>query len=387
MKPLRKTRMFTPGPTPLLPEAILQALVVPMNHRKEDFKALMREVQDGLRGVFKTANDVLVLSCSGSGAMEAAMTNLLAPGEKAIIGVAGKFGERWMELGAKFGLSAKIIQVSYGESIDPAEIKKALDEQPDTAAVFIQAMETSTGALMDMEAIGGLVRNRPGTILVVDAITAIGSQPVETDAWGLDVVIGGSQKAFMLPPGAAMVSVSEKAWKRIDACSRPRYYFDLLKERKSQRDGQTAFTPAISIVQGLKPALATMLDEGIDNLVANAALQAGATRAAVKSWGMSIFPRIPGNAITAFSTPAGVETSKVISSMRDRFGVLLSGGQGSMKGKIIRIGHLGYFDFLETLGMIGCLELALVSAGAQLDVGSGTKAALEFYQKAKEGRS
>ncbi len=385
MKPLKKTRMFTPGPTPLLPDAILQALVTPVNHRKDDFKALMREVQEGLKKVFKTANDVLILSCSGSGAMEAAMTNLLAPGEKAVIGVAGKFGERWMELGAKFGLAAKIIQVPYGESIAPEQIENALNQQPDSGAVFIQAMETSTGALMDMPSIGKIVRDRPGTVLVVDAITALGSQPVETDAWGLDVVIGGSQKAFMLPPGAAMVSVSEKAWKRVEACARPRYYFDLLKERKAQRDGQTAFTPPISIVQGLKPALAAMLEDGIDNLVANATLQAGATRAAVKSWGMSVFPRVPGNAITAFATPGGIETSKVIAFMRDRFGALLSGGQGSMKGKIIRIGHLGYFDFLETLGLIGCLELALISAGAKLQVGSGTRAALEYYQSSKEG--
>jgi aspartate aminotransferase-like enzyme len=365
---------------------MLQALVTPMNHRKEDFKLLLREVQECLGRVFRTTNDVLILSCSGSGAMEAAMTNLLAPGEKAIIGVAGKFGERWMELAAKFGIDAKIIQVPYGESIEPSDIGKALEAQPETAAVFIQAMETSTGALMDIEAIGRLVRNRPGTVLVVDAITAIGSQPVETDAWGLDVVIGGSQKAFMLPPGAAMISVSGKAWERVEACSRPRYYFDLLKERKSQREGQTAFTPAISIVQGLKPALAAMLEEGIENLVANAALQAGATRAAVASWGMSIFPRVPGNAITAFSTPPGVETAKVISLMRDRFGVLLSGGQGSMKGKIIRVGHLGYFDFLETLGMIGCLELALIAAGARVEVGSGTRAALLYHQNTKEGR-
>ncbi len=387
MKPLIKTRMFTPGPTPLLPEAMLRALVNPLNHRKEDFKALFREVQDGLRKVFKTRSDVLVLSCSGSGAMEAAITNLLSPGEKAVIGVAGKFGERWMDLAAKFGIDAKIIQRPYGESIDAGEIQKALDSDPGVSAVFIQAMETSTGALMDMEAIGRIVRNRPGTVLVVDAITALGTQPLETDAWGLDVVIGGSQKAFMLPPGAAMLCVSDKAWKRIEGCSRPRYYFDLLKERKSQNDGQTAYTPAISIIQGLQPALALMLEGGIDNLVANAGLMAGATRAAVASWGMNLFPRTPGNAITAFSPPQGVETSKVIACMRDRFGVLLSGGQGSMKGKIIRVGHLGYFDFLETLGMIGCLELALISAGAAIKAGSGTEAALKYYLDCKEGRA
>ncbi len=380
MKLLRKPRMFTPGPTPLLPEAVLQALVTPMNHRKEDFKQLFREVQDGLRKVFKTGNDVIVLACSGSGAMEAALINLLAPGEKALVCVAGKFGERWMDLARKFGLQTKIIQAPYGESIAPAEIDNALAADPEIAAVFIQAMETSTGALMDMEAIGKILKTRPSTVLVTDGITAIGSMPIETDAWGLDIVIGGSQKAFMLPPGGAMMSVSEKAWKKMESCSRPRYYFDLLKERKAQRDGQTAFTPAIALIQGLKPALDLMLQDGIDNLVANAALQAGATRAAVMSWGMKIFPRVPGNAVTAFCPAEGIDTSRVISIMRSRFGVMLSGGQGSMKGKIIRIGHLGYFDFLETLGMIGCLELALVEAGATLELGSGTQAALEHFQ-------
>jgi aspartate aminotransferase-like enzyme len=386
MKLVKKSRMFTPGPTPLLPEAMLPALVSPLNHRKDDFKALLREVQEGLRQVYKTRNDVLVLACSGSGAMEAAMTNVLAPGEKAVVCVAGKFGERWMELATKFGIESKVLQVPYGESIDPAEIEKALAADPDIAAVFIQAMETSTGALMDMATIGKMVQRHPNTILVVDAITALGTMALESDAWGLDIVIGGSQKAFMLPPGGALVSVSEKAWQRIENCARPRYYFDLLKERKAQREGQTAFTPAIALIQGLKPALGLMLENGIESFIANAALQAGATRAAVTQWGMRIFPRRPGDAVTAFCPPPGVETSRVIALMRDRFGVLLSGGQGSMKGKIIRVGHLGYFDFLETLGMIGCLELALIEAGAVLALGSGPRAALEYYRKV-EGRS
>ncbi len=383
MRPIAKPRMFTPGPTPLLPEAAFQALITPMNHRKEDFKSLFREVQEGLRKVFKTEGDILVLACSGSGAMEAAVTNLLAPGEKAIACVAGKFGERWMDLAAKFGIQAKILSVPYGESIDPSEIERALAADPSIRVVFIQAMETSTGAVMDIETIGGIIRTRPGTVLVVDAITAIGSMNLETDAWGLDVVIGGSQKAFMLPPGGAMISVSEKAWKRMEDCSRPRYYFDLLKERKAQREGQTAFTPAIALIQGLKPALSLMLANGIDSFIANAALQAGATRAAVVRWGMKIFPRVPGSAVTAFSPPQGVDPARVISTMRARFGVMLSGGQGTMKGKIVRIGHLGYFDFLETLGMIGCLELAFVEAGAAVDLGSGPRAALDYYLKSE----
>ncbi len=378
MKFLTKPRMFTPGPTPLLPEATLQPLITPINHRKEDFRILFQEVQDGLRQVFQTSGDVLVLACSGSGAMEAVLTNLLAPGEKALVCVAGKFGERWLELAQNFGIETSLLQVPYGESIDPESIAERLSADPGIAAVLIQAMETSTGAWMDMEQIGNIVSGHPGTVLVVDAITAIGSMPLRTEAWGLDVVIGGSQKAFMLPPGGAMVSLSDKAVKRVEGCPRPRYYFDLLRERKAQRQGQTAFTPAISIIQGLKPVLALILQNGIDGFVANCALQAGATRAAIRSWGMQIFPRQPGDAVTAFLPPPGIEASRVITRMRERFGVMLSGGQGSMKGKIIRAGHLGYFDFLETLGMIGCLELVMLAEGASLEIGSGTKAALEY---------
>jgi len=382
MKPLVKRRMFTPGPTPLLPEAVLQALVTPMHHRKEDFKALFREVQEGLRQIFKTRNDIILLTSSGSGAMEAAVTNLLEPGQKALVGVAGKFGERWLELTEKYSVQTKAVEVPYGESVDPAQIETVLDSDENIAAVFVQAMETSTGARMDLERIGALVKDREKTVLVVDAITGLGTMPIQTDAWGLDIVIGGSQKAFMAPPGLAMLSVSSKAWSRIEKCSRPRYYFDLLRERKGQKEGQAAYTPAISVVQGLKAALDHVLRQGADQLVSNAALLAGATRAAVIRWGMKIFPRAPGNAITCFVPPDGVDPARVISLMRDRFGVLISGGQGSMKGKILRVGHLGYFDFLETIGMIGCLELSFIEAGANLEPGSGVKAAVEFYREA-----
>jgi aspartate aminotransferase-like enzyme len=379
MNLISKTRMFMPGPTPYLPEAMVQALVTPMHHRKDDFKALFREVQAGLQQVFKTGNEVLILSCSGSGGMEAAMVNTVAPGEKALLAVAGKFGERWVELADTFGIEKVTIQVPYGDSVEPAQIAAALDAHPEISAVFLQATETSTGAMMDLEGIAAQVRKRGDLILVTDAITGLGTTPIDTDAWGIDIVIGGSQKAFMLPPGVAMLSISDRAWRRIEKCGRPRYYLDLRRERKAQAQGQSAYTPAISIIQGLKSALDLILKMGVDNLVANAALQAGATRAAIRCWGMQIFPRVSGNAVTAFVPPAGVDPSRVMKMMRDRFGVLISGGQGSMKGKILRIGHLGYFDFLETLGMVGCLEIALTEAGASLETGSGCRAALEYY--------
>ena len=386
MNLISKTRMFMPGPTPYLPEAMVQALVTPMHHRKEDFKELFRQVQAGLQQVFKTSNEVLILACSGSGGMEAAMVNTMAPGEKALLAVAGKFGERWIELADTYGIDKVVIQVPYGDSVEPAQIAAALDAHPDISAIFLQATETSTGAMMDLEGIAAQVRRRGDPVLVTDAITGLGTTPINTDEWGIDIVIGGSQKAFMLPPGVAMLSISERAWRRIEKCGRPRYYLDLRRERKAQAQGQSAYTPAVSIIQGLKSALDLILKMGVDGLVANAGLQAGATRAAILRWGMQIFPRVSGNAVTAFVPPAGVDPSRVMKMMRDRFGVLISGGQGSMKGKILRIGHLGYFDFLETLGMIGCLEIALTEAGASLETGSGCRAALEYYREFGENR-
>lgn len=386
MNLISKTRMFMPGPTPYLPEAMVQALVTPMHHRKEDFKELFRQVQAGLQQVFKTTNEVLILACSGSGGMEAAMVNTMAPGEKALLAVAGKFGERWIELADTYGIDKVVIQVPYGDSVEPVQIAAALDAHPDISAIFLQATETSTGAMMDLEGIAAQVRRRGDPVLVTDAITGLGTTPINTDEWGIDIVIGGSQKAFMLPPGVAMLSISERAWRRIEKCGRPRYYLDLRRERKAQAQGQSAYTPAVSIIQGLKSALDLILKMGVDGLVANAGLQAGATRAAILRWGMQIFPRVSGNAVTAFVPPAGVDPSKVMKMMRDRFGVLISGGQGSMKGKILRIGHLGYFDFLETLGMIGCLEIALTEAGASLETGSGCRAALEYYREFGKNR-
>lgn len=385
MKPLLKRRIFSPGPTPLLPQAVLEPMLAPMHHRKEDFKAVFRDVQRGLQQLLRTRNEIILLSSSGSGAMEAALTNLLAAGEKALLCVAGKFGERWVELAKAHEVRAEVLEVPYGDSIDPARVAERLARDPGIAAVFMQATETSTGARMDVEQIARAVHARGETVLVVDAITGLGTMPLETDAWGLDVVIGGSQKAFMVPPGVALLSVSARAWSRIESCARPRYYFDLRRERAGQREGLAAVTPAIAVIQGLKVALDHVLAHGPDVLLCNAALQAGAMRAAVRSWGMELLARNPANAVTAIVTPEGVEPARVIAILRDRFGAHIEGGQGSLKGKILRVGHLGYFDFLETLGLIGCLELSLLEAGAGLETGAGPRAALDFYRAQMAG--
>jgi aspartate aminotransferase-like enzyme len=229
-----------------------------------------------------------------------------------------------------------------------------------------------------------LLKSRTSTALVVDAITGLGTTPIRTDDWGLDVVVGGSQKAFMVPPGVAMLSVSEKAWYMIGRCRRPRYYFDLMAERVVQKEGLSHFTPSIAVIQGLQVSLDYLLASGIDGLIGNASILAGATRAAVQQWGMNVFPQCPSNALTVFEPGSGIDPARVTAIMRDRFGAEVSGGQGRLKGHILRIGHLGYSDFLETLGMIGCLELALKQAGASVQTGTGCKAALEFYESFEE---
>jgi len=380
MDSFRKRRLFTPGPTPLLPQAVLQPLIAPIHHRTAEFKAVFQNVRSKLQQVFQTRNEILLLSCSGSGAMEAAVTNLLSPGERAIVAVAGRFGERWAEIAEAFGIFTEIVRVPYGESVSAAQIAAALERAPDAGAVFVQATETSTGAMMDLGKISEVLKSRTNAALVVDAITGLGTTPIETDAWGLDIVVGGSQKAFMVPPGVAMLSVSEKAWSMIERSRRPRYYFDLLAERGGQKEGLSHFTPSIAVIQGLQVALEYSLAAGVEGLIGNAALQAGATRAAVRAWGMSVFPQHPSNALTVFAPGSGIDPARVTAMMRDRFGAEISGGQGRLKGLILRIGHLGYSDFLETVGMIGCLELALKQAGVSLAAGAGPKAALEFYE-------
>lgn len=376
---LVKKRMFTPGPTPVLPEAVLSMAAPILNHRKEDFKRLFRECVEMLKTVYKTKTDPIILTASGSGAMEAAVTNLLSSGDKALVVVGGKFGERWEELCRAYGLEVVRIALEWGESVDPKDIGRHLERDAAIKAVFIQATESSTGAANDIAELGRVVSRFPNTVLVVDAITGLGCAPIHTDEWNLDVVVGGSQKAFMLPPGLAFLSVSPKAWERVKVNKQPRFYFDLLKEQKEQQSGQTSFTPAISLVQGLHAALRYISEIGVDGLVANAAFQAQATRAAAQAMGLKLVARRPSNALTAVYNPEGIEGSKIIGEMNRQFGLIMSGGQGKLKGKIFRVAHLGYFDFCDTLSALGCLEIVLHQLGHPLTLGAGTQAAMQAY--------
>lgn len=375
-----KERLFTPGPTPLLLEAQARALTATLHHRTDEFRRLMRETIDGLRGYFNTKNDVLIFASSGSGAMEGAMTNLVSPGERVLVGTAGKFGERWVGLARAYGAEVVTVQSPYGQCVPMLEMKKRLETEGPFRAVFIQATESSTGVRHDVETLGKLVSAYPETCLVVDAITGLGTTDLRPDEWGLDLVIGGSQKATMVPPGLAFVSVSDKAWKLIAKSKTPRFYFDFARERKSQAKGESSYTPATTLVVSLHAALEYIHQVGREDLISNAALLAEATREAAKRLGLGLFAQCsPASALTSISAPEGIDSGRIVKEMRTRFGAIVSNGQGEMKGKIFRLAHLGYYDAMDLFAAIAALEIVLTRLGHKVELGSGVRAAQEVY--------
>jgi aspartate aminotransferase-like enzyme len=374
-----KERLYTPGPTPLLMEAQLRALTMTLHHRTDAFRALMRETLDNLQYYFNTKNDVIVFASSGTGAMEGAISNLLSPGERVLIGTAGKFGERWVQIAKAYGIESVVVEAPYGHPVPIAEMKKHLDGGK-FRAVLIQATESSTGVRNDVQSLGQLVSALPDTCFVVDAITGLGTTDILPDQWGIDLMIGGSQKATMIAPGLSFASVSEKAWRTIENSKLPRYYFDYAKERKTLAKGESSYTPAASLVVTLNAALNYIKQLGRENLIANAALLAEATREAAVALGLTPFAvSSPANAVTSINGPAGIGSTKVVKDMRARFGTILTDGQGTMQGQMFRIAHLGYYDFLDLLAVLGALEITLHKLGHKLELGSGVHAAQDVY--------
>ena len=381
---LRKTRLFTPGPTPLLPAAQQAMAAADLHHRTPEFRAMFERVREGLREFIGTKNDVIVLAASGTGAMEAAVANLVNPGDAVAVISAGKFGERWVEICRAFGCEVRVIYAPYGQTPVLKGLKAALT--PDLRAVFMQATESSTGVRHDVDAVARILGGRE-TLLVVDAITGLGTTTLEVDG-KIDVLIGGSQKALMCPPGLAFCSVSERAWTRMADCKQPRYYFDLRRERKVQAKGESAFTPAIALVAALDAALAyvrTMgegsIVRGRETLVENAERLAEITRVAVTAAGLELFaPHSPAAAMTGIKAPAGVTATEIVKRVKAQFGGILSDGQGEMKGSMLRIAHIGYFDYLDTLGVLGAVEQVLVElAPERFRLGSMVEAAQKAF--------
>ena len=376
---IKKQRLLTPGPTPLLPKALHAMMGSDVHHRTEDFRRVYLSVLADLKDVMGTSNDVLTLVASGTGAMEASVANFFSLGDKVIVCSAGKFGERWAEVAKAFGLDAIVLAEEYGGAVSAQRVADALKASPDVRGVFVQASETSTGAEHDIKAMGQAVK-RTGAIFVVDAITGLGTMPLDIDRWGLDVVIGGSQKAFMIPPGLAFLSISPKAWAFAETSKLPRYYFNLKKEKKNAAIGESSWTPATSLLLALAEALKYVKSIGMDKLIANAQQLAAATRSAAAALGLELFAAAaPGSAVTAIKPPAGMDSGVIVKEYRDRFGSISANGQGSMKGQIFRIAHLGYFDFADLFAVIAELEIILAANGFPVKFGTGVAAVQNAY--------
>ncbi len=376
---MRKSRLFTPGPTPLIPEAQL-AMALPMpHHRTTEFSRIMADCRKKLQSIFKTENELLILSTTGTGAMEAAVSNFHSPGEKVLVISVGKFGERWSELAESFSLDCQILKKSYGDYASAEEIVTSLRQNAGTKSLFIQACETSTGTVHDLERISSLVRESfPDILIIVDAITAIGCQELPVDQWDLDVVVCGSQKSFGIPPGLSFISLSERAL--IALRSNPGknfYHLSLLREMKGQAQGSPAFTPSIALVMALQKACSQILQYGLDRTIGDAAQMAAVTRSGLESLGFRILSQSPANAVTAAIPPEGIAADDIKNRLDEWYGIKVAGGQGDVAGQIIRIAHLGYFDILDVFTLLSALELTLVRMGREIPAGTGVQAAMQ----------
>ena len=372
---MKKQYLLAPGPTPV-PEDVLLAMARPiMHHRQPGFAKLFKAVQQDLRWLFQTQSQVLTLAATGTGAMEAAVTNFFARGDRVLVVRGGKFGERWAEIATAYGLDPVCLDVEWGQAVKVADVKRALDQDPAIRGVLWQASETSTGVRHPVREIAELCRSRD-TLSVVDAITALGVFDIQTDAWGLDIVVSGSQKALMLPPGLGFLVASPRAWSAAERGNLPRFYFDLGRERKNQQDGQTAWTPAVSLIVGLAEALRMLKEEGLPGVFARHDRLARATRAAVKALGLRLYAGdAPTEACTAVEAPAQTDAGKIVKRLRDTYGVTIAGGQGAAKGRIFRIAHIGYCAEFDVLTAITALEMALSDLEVPIERGAGVAAA------------
>ncbi|HXV02085.1 MAG TPA: alanine--glyoxylate aminotransferase family protein [Gaiellaceae bacterium] len=379
-----KRYLFTPGPTPVPPE-VLEAISRPiLHHRSSDFRAIFERCLARLHEVYRTDGDVLVYTASGTGGMESAISNLTRPGDPVVVVSAGHFGERWIEMARNFGCDVDAVAYEWGESPVPEDLASRLGELGGAKAVFTTHSETSTGVVADVQALAAVAKDA-GALVVVDAVSSLGAVPVETDAWGLDAVISGSQKALMTPPGLATVSVSADGWAAVEEGAASRYYFDWRQTRDRQEQFDPAFTPAVSIMVGLDVALGLLLEEGLEAAFERHARLGRACRAGVKAMGLELFsPDDDRSAVvTAINAPDGIDSSELVQMLRDRQGIVLAPGQGPLKGKVFRIGHIGYYDVFDITTALAGVELVLAELGADIERGVGITAALEAFEHAR----
>ena len=376
-----KQYLLSPGPTPIPNEVELAMSETMIHHRTPQFNKVFEEARRGLKKLFGTKNDVIMFASSGTGAMEAAVANLFSPGDKVLVINGGKFGERWLNIANAFGLNPINLKVEWGQAVKVAEVEKQLKAQPDIQGVLIQASETSTTVLHPVKEIANLTKGGP--LFLVDGVTAVGVVPVPVDEWGIDVLVTGSQKALMLPPGLGFIALSDRAWDRTKKAKLPRFYFDLNLERKNQQKGSGAFTPAVSLIFGLRASLNMMEREGLDKVYARHARLCRATRAAATALGLKLLaPDSPSPAATGLYLPEGIDADRVLEYLRDHMSVILAEGQDQLKGKVVRIAHVGYMGAFDVVTAIAALEMALRKFGAEIPFGRGVAAAEEVLMEA-----
>ena len=373
-----KRYLFAPGPTSVPPE-ILQELAKPvLHHREPQFLATLSEVRDGLRYLFQTSGEVIILSASGTGAMEAAVANLFCRGDRALVISGGKFGERWAEICRAYGVEAVTLEVPWGEAVKPGDVADALARDASLRGVCVQACETSTGVAHDVRALGEIVKAHPHTLLLVDAVSALGATEIRMDEWGLDAVVAGSQKAMMLPPGLAFVAMSDRAWQRAAQSNLPRYYFDLPKIRGELVQDDHPYTLPTPLVVALREALRAIRGEGLDRIMRRHRQLAEATRAGIKALGLSLLAeKSPSDALTVVRVPEGIDGARIPKLFQELCHITIVGGQDRLRGKVFRLAHMGYVDAFDVVTMVSAVELVLHRLGYPIEWGTGVRAAQE----------
>jgi aspartate aminotransferase-like enzyme len=380
---MKKQYLITPGPTPIPPEVSSKEGLPILHHRTTEFGVYFDEVIEGLKYVFQTRNDLLLMTCSGSGGMESAVANLISAGDTAIVASSGAFGERWGKILERYGAKVVWVREPSGHAMVPAKIEDALKQNPGAKAVFTQHTETSTGVVNDVSKLGEIIA-KTSAVFVLDAISGLGGQELRTDDWKVDVVVAGSQKGLMTAPGLAMVSVSAKAWPLVEASKSPRFYFDYRTMKKSIPNKETPYTPAVTLVVSMAEALRQIKQEGIEQIWARHAWLAQATREGIKALGLTIFAKTPCNVLTSIDVPAGVDGKKIIKRMREEYGVSIAGGQVELEGKIVRLAHMGYMGRFDVIVGLSALEMMLHDMGAKIELGKGVAAAQKILLKAPQ---
>jgi serine---pyruvate transaminase len=376
---MKKYQLMAPGPTPVPSEALL-AMARPMiHHRTPEYEALFVEVRAGLKRLVQTQQEIIPLACSGTGALEAAVVNTLSPGDTVAVVCAGKFGERWIEIARAYGVEVVALTAPFGETVPAARVAEALRARREIVAVLTQHSESSTGVLHDVRAYAAATRDS-AAILIVDAVSSLGIADLPMDAWGVDVVVAGSQKGLMLPPGLAFCALSDRAWRRVETSRLPKYYFDLAAERATVLRNEAHFTPAVSIMVGLREVLRMLEAEGLANVFRRHDRLARATRAGVEALGLRLFARAnPSPALTAVEAPAGVDSEAIVAAFARDHNITIAGGQGEMKGQVFRLGHMGYAAETDVVVVLAALEQVLASLGQPVDFGAGVRAAQKIF--------